>query len=126
MKLLLIVLILIISTIIVNAQPVQTYGQLKVEGTRLVNKTGKPVVLRGMSFGWHNWWPRFYNAGTVKWLHNDWKCTVIRAAMGVEPDKGYIKDSAGSVANIKTVVDAAIKEGIYVIIDWHSHNIKLN
>jgi len=120
------VLPLIISMIVAHAQPVKTHGQLKVEGTKLVDKHGKPVVLRGMSFGWHNWWPRFYNAGAVKWLHDDWKCTVVRAAMGVEPDKGYIKDSAGSVTNIEAVVDAAIKEGIYVIIDWHSHNIKLN
>jgi endoglucanase len=126
MKLLLTVLFLTMSMTIVRAQPVKSYGQLKVEGTRLVDKTGNPVVLRGMSFGWHNWWPRFYNAGTVKWLHDDWKCTVVRAAMGIEPDKGYIKDSAGSVANVKAVVDAAIKEGIYVIIDWHSHNIRLN
>jgi endoglucanase len=125
MKLLITVLALSLMTTIV-AQPVKTHGQLKVQGTKLVDKKGKPVVLRGVSFGWHNWWPRFYNAGTVKWLHDDWKCTVVRAAMGVEPDKGYIKDSAGSVANIKAVVDAAIKEGIYVIIDWHSHNIKLN
>jgi endoglucanase len=110
---------------IVAAQPVKDHGALKVEGTKLVDKDGKPVVLRGMSFGWHNWWPRFYNAGTVKWLHGDWKCTVVRAAMGVEPDKGYIKDPKGSVASIKAVVDAAIKEGIYVIIDWHSHNIRL-
>lgn len=109
-----------------NAQPVKTHGQLKVEGTKLIDKNGKPVVLRGMSFGWHNWWPRFYNAGAVKWLHDDWKCTVLRIAMGVEPDKGYIKDSAGSVAKVKAVVDGAIKEGIYVIIDFHSHNIKLN
>jgi endoglucanase len=126
MKLSVSVLFLMISMIHVNAQPVKKHGQLKVKGTKLVDKNGKPVVLRGMSFGWHNWWPRFYNAGTVKWLHDDWKCSVVRAAMGVEPDKGYIKDSAGSVANIKAVVDAAIKEGIYVIIDWHSHNIKLN
>ena len=51
----------------INAQPVKEHGQLKVEGTRLVDKNGKLVILRGMSFGWHNWWPRFYNAGTVKW-----------------------------------------------------------
>jgi endoglucanase len=125
MKLSICGLFFLLSINLTNAQPVKTHGQLKVEGTKLVNKNGKPVILRGMSFGWHNWWPRFYNAGAVKWLKDDWKCTVIRAAMGVEPDKGYIKDSAGSVANVKAVVDAAIKEGIYVIIDWHSHNINL-
>jgi endoglucanase len=45
--------------------------------------------------------------------------------MGVEPDKGYIKDPAGSTQKVKAVVEAAIREGIYVIIDWHSHNINL-
>jgi endoglucanase len=50
---------------------------------------------------------------------------VLRAAMGIEPDRGYLKDPNGSKQKIKTVVDAAIKEGIYVIIDWHSHNINL-
>jgi endoglucanase len=121
-----IVLLFLFDCSLASAQPVKEHGQLKVNGTKLVDKKGKPVVLRGMSFGWHNWWPRFYTAGTVKWLHDDWKCSVVRAAMGVEPDRGYIKDSAGSVSKIKVVVDAAIKEGIYVIIDWHSHNIRLN
>lgn len=127
MKLKLIIALLSITFYVagVNAQPVKKYGQLRVEGTRLIDKNDKPVVLRGMSFGWHNWWPRFYNAGAVKWLHDDWKCSVVRAAMGVEPVGGYIKDPAGSAAKVKAVVDAAIKEGIYVIIDWHSHNINL-
>src|SRR6187549_1779911 len=95
-KRLLMVLLLFCGNIM-SAQPVKTYGQLKVEGTKLVDRNGKLVVLRGVSFGWHNWWPRFYNAGAVKWLHDDWKCTVVRAAMGVEPERGYIKDPAGSV-----------------------------
>jgi len=124
-NLLLIVLLLCCGNI-TSAQPVKVHGQLKVEGTKLVDKNGKLVALRGMSFGWHNFWPRFYTAGTVKWLHDDWKCNVVRAALGVEPGGGYLKDSAGSVDKIKTVVDAAIKEGIYVLIDFHSHNIKLN
>jgi endoglucanase len=106
-------------------QPVKTYGALKVEGTQLKDQSGNAVVLRGMSFGWHNFWPRFYNEGAVKWLHQDWKCTVVRAAMGVEPERGYIKQPEWSKEKVKAVVNGAIKEGIYVIIDWHSHNINL-
>jgi endoglucanase len=107
------------------AQPVKDHGALKVKGTQLTNQHNHPVVLRGMSFGWHNFWPRFYNAGAVQWLANDWNITVIRAAMGIEPKNGYLQKKEWSTEKIKTVVDAAIKEGIYVIIDWHSHNIQL-
>jgi endoglucanase len=110
---------------LLHAQPVKLHGQLSVSGTQLVDRDGQPVVLRGMSFGWHNFWPRFYNADVVHWLYKDWDCSVIRAAMGVEPDSGYLKDPVWSENKIKAVVDAAIKEGIYVIIDWHSHNINM-
>jgi endoglucanase len=110
---------------ITRAQPVKTWGQLQVKGTQLCDAKGKPVVLRGMSFGWHNFWPRFYNQDAVAWLAKDWNCSVVRAAMGVEPRGGYKIDSAGSVQKVKAVVDGAIKAGIYVIIDWHSHNINL-
>ncbi len=108
-----------------TAQPVKIHGQLKVVNTKLVDQHNQPVALHGMSFGWHNFWPRFYNTGAVNTLYKDWNCSVVRAAMGVEPDGGYIKDPEGSAAKIKTVVDAAIANGIYVIIDWHSHNINL-
>lgn len=113
-----------IISIVVVAQPVKKHGALKVEGTQLKDAQGQPFVLRGVSFGWHNWWPRFYNAGTVKWLSADWKCNVIRAAMGVEPDHGYLKDPESSVKTMQKIVDAAIRENIYVIIDWHSHGIQ--
>lgn len=33
--------------------------RLSVKGTSLVNEQGDKVVLRGVSMGWHNWWPRF-------------------------------------------------------------------
>jgi len=109
-----------------NAQPVKTHGRLEVEGTQLVDANDNPIVLNGMSFGWSCFHPRFYTALAVRWLHKDWKCNVVRAAMGIEPDKGYIKDSATSKRLMKVVIEAAIAEGIYVIIDWHSHNINLN
>jgi endoglucanase len=118
--------VFLIMGVVVIAQPVKKHGQLKVVGTKLLDEHDQPIALHGMSFGWHNLWPRFYNAGAVKTLVKDWHCSVVRAAMGVElNDSGYIKSPASSVAAIKAVVDAAIKQGTYVIIDFHSHNIKL-
>ncbi|MDR1171988.1 MAG: glycoside hydrolase family 5 protein [Bacteroidales bacterium] len=108
------------------AGPVGRHGHLKVAGVHLVDRHGSPVVLKGVSFGWHNWWPRFYNANAVEWLAADWQCTVVRAAMGVEPARGYIAEPERSEKLICDLVDAAIKNDIYVIIDWHSHNVRLD
>lgn len=107
------------------AQPVKVHGKLKVVGTQLMDEHGNAVVLRGMSFGWSNFHPRFYSAGVVNWLHKDWDCSVVRASMAVELTGGYIEKPEESKALVKAVADAAIKEGIYVIIDFHSHNIRL-
>jgi endoglucanase len=120
-------LILILTSIVSNnAQPVKEHGNLSVKGTQLVNKNGEPVVLRGVSYGWHNWWPRFYNASTVKWFRDDWGATVVRAAMGVDPDRGYLKSRDWSLEKIEAVIEAAIENNVYVIIDWHSHKVHTN
>lgn len=106
------------------AQPVKQHGQLQVKGTQLVDKNGNATVLHGMSFGWHNLWPRFYNAGAVHELVKEWKCNVIRASMGIElNDSGYLKSPERSIQLMENVIDACIKEGVYVLIDWHDHNI---
>ncbi|GAP69826.1 cellulase [Bacteroidales bacterium 6E] len=106
-----------------GAQPVKMHGQLLVNGIQLVDQNGEPIILRGVSYGWHNWWPRFYNKESVKWLRDDWKATVVRAAMGVDPERGYIRSKEWSVETIEKVIDAAIENDIYVIVDWHSHTI---
>lgn len=36
------------------ADPVKLYGQLQVNGNQLCSEQGEPVVLRGVSYGWHN------------------------------------------------------------------------
>ncbi len=112
-----------ILTGFLNAQPVNEHGKLSVKKTQLVNEKGKPVVLRGVSYGWHNWWPRFYNQESVKWLADDWKCTVVRAAMGVGPRGSYLDKKEWSKEKIEAVIKGALANGIYVIIDWHSHEI---
>lgn len=119
-------LLLLAPPLLHQAQPVKKNGQLQVKGTQLCNQKGEPVVLRGVSFGWHNFWPRFYTAGTVNWLHKDWNVNVVRAAMGIEPKpNSYMHAKEFSTKTISTVIEAAINTGIYVIIDWHSHNIQL-
>lgn len=100
------------------------HGQLSVKGTSLVDKNGEKLVLRGVSFGWHNWWSRFYDEKTVTWLQDDWNCNLVRAAIGVEPDGVYLQNPELAYKCLDAVVETAIKKGLYVIIDWHSHSIK--
>ncbi|MFK5974778.1 MAG: glycoside hydrolase family 5 protein [Flavobacteriaceae bacterium] len=101
---------------------VQEYGQLKVEGNKIVSSSGNPIQLRGMSLFWSQWMGQYYTKEVVQWLKTDWQCTVIRASMGVDEDGGYIFNKAVEKQKIFTVIDAAIAEGIYVIVDWHSHH----
>lgn len=105
--------------------PVQVHGKLSVKGTQLTDEHGNAVVLNGVSYGWHCFWPRFWNPGCVRWLATDWRCAVLRAAVGVEPKDGYLVKTAWSKEMLETVIQAAIESNIYVIIDWHSHSIKL-
>lgn len=108
-------------------RPVDANGHLQVNGRYLCNEHGDTITLRGVSFGWHNLWPRFWNASTLKWLKDDWKASVFRAAMGVYPgvEDGYLENPDFALDCLQPVVRAAIKEGAYVIIDWHAHDFHL-
>lgn len=103
--------------------PVAINGKLQVNGTQLCNQNGEAIMLRGASFGWHNLWPRFYNAKAVAWLATDWKCNVVRASMGVGLDDSYLENPEYALKCMTNVIDGAIKQGIYVLIDFHSHKL---
>ena len=103
--------------------PVAINGKLQVVGTQLSNQKGEALMLRGASFGWHNLWPRFYNQKAVAWLATDWKCNVVRASMGVGLDDSYLENPEYALKCVTNVVDGAIKQGIYVLIDFHSHKL---
>jgi endoglucanase len=104
---------------------VDKYGQLSVKGNYIMSQYGDTVQLRGMSMFWSQWMWQYYNAGVVKWLKDDWKATVIRVAMGVESG-GYLDNSYDEKQKVIKMVDAAIANGIYVIIDYHSHEAHSN
>lgn len=108
-----------------NATPVSVHGDLSINGNTITNKNNDPVSFAGNSLFWsNNGWggEKFYTEGVVTWLKNDWNSTIIRAAMGVEDSGGYISNPTENKNKVKKIVDAAIKEGLYVIIDWHSHH----
>jgi endoglucanase len=77
---------------------------------------------RGRRWPPSQWQGRLYNASVVAWLQNDWKSGIIRVAMGVEHKGGYPEQPEAEKAKVSALVDAAIANDIYVIIDWHDHN----
>lgn len=103
--------------------PVAINGGLSVKGNQIVNKNGVPPELRGLSFSWSIWQGRkYYNTDVVDWIRKDFKVSVIRLAMAVQPDHGYLQQPDSQKQMIINVADEAIKKGIYVLIDWHDHN----
>jgi endoglucanase len=100
---------------------VKKFGQLSIEGVNIVDKNNQVVQLSGMSLFWSQWAPQYYNYETIKWLRDNWKCTLVRAAMGIESG-GYLDNPDTEYRNVKFVVDACIELGIYVIVDWHDHH----
>jgi endoglucanase len=100
---------------------VSKMGQLSLSGVNIIDESGNPIALRGMSLFWSQWAPNYYNEETIKWLRDDWKCIVVRAAMGVESG-GYLDNPEIEYAKVTKVIDACIKLGIYVIVDWHDHH----
>jgi endoglucanase len=99
---------------------VEKFGALQVTGNKIVDKNRMPVQLRGMSLFWSQWQGQYYNPSTVKWLVEDWKINIIRVAMAVD-NKGYATNPREKTKVI-AVIDAAIKNGIYVLVDFHVHD----
>lgn len=101
--------------------PVACHGALAVKDGRIVGEHGEPVTLRGMSLFWSQWAPRYYAADTVAWLVRDWGVDVVRAAIAAEGDDGARQHFEREFAKASAVIDAAVAEGLYVIVDWHAH-----
>jgi endoglucanase len=108
-------------------------GAMKRSGSKIIGtKTNAPVQVAGPSLYWSIWGgEKFYNSGAVAKVATDWNATVIRAAIGVEGsgkagEGTYLQNPDQQLNLAKTVVDAAIANDIYVIVDWHDHNANNN
>lgn len=102
--------------------PVACHGALSVRDGRIVGAHGQPVTLRGMSLFWSQWGPQYYTADTVDWLARDWKVDVVRAAINGEREDGARDKFDREFDKASTVIDAAVANGLYVVVDWHAHH----
>lgn len=122
-KICMLFLLIFSNSFIYSEKFVTKHGQLKVQGTFIMDKNNEKIVFRGVSLGWSNEHYKFYNESIVKWLKDDWNVTAIRTTIGVEPENGYLDSPLKTTEQIFNVIDAAIKNDIYVIVAWHCSNM---
>ncbi len=105
--------------------PVSYYGELQASGNQIIGaKTKAPAQVKGMSFFWSNWGGQHWNSTTVNRMVDEFKCEILRCSLGVD-EYGGIYDG-GDVSRLRSVLDAAIAQDVYVIVDWHSHGAHNN
>ncbi len=96
-------------------------GALHVDGTQLVDKSGNPVQLRGISTHGLAWFPDYINEDCFRQLHEEWQANVIRLAMYTAEYGGYCTDGDKEYLKqlVQNGVDYARNQDMYVIVDWH-------
>ncbi len=115
---------LAVSTALVNSA--FAVEPLSVSGNRILTGGEEGQAFSGPSLFWSNsgWGAEHYwTADTVSHFKNNWGATLIRAAMGVEGGGGAADDYWTNVNRVKTIVDAAIANDMYVIVDFHTHHL---
>ena len=91
-------------------------GRLQVVGTQLCNEKGQPVLLRGMSSHGLHWFGQFISAGAMAATKN-YGANLFRVAM-YTGEGGYLSDPSLKEKAF-AVVDTAVQQDLYVILDWH-------
>lgn len=103
--------------------PVALNGKLKVSGTQMVNKCGKPIQLRGMSTHGPQWFSNCYCSESLDVMVNDWGISLFRLAMYVSrQENGFVTNKDHWRNWIDQYVDMCGERGIYCLIDWHVLN----
>lgn len=106
-------------------------GSDNITGTPPITTEGNQVLfggeqgsVAGVSLFWSQWdvGSVYYTPEVVAKLKNEWNAKLIRAAIAVDAEGGYLLDPASNRNRATTIVDAAIENDMYVIIDWHTHN----
>ncbi len=105
-----------------SASSVSKNGQLQVKGSQIVNKNGKPFVIKGVSTHGLSWYPQYVQKKAFQSLKKS-GVNTIRLAMYTEEYNGYCNSGKENQKNLEALIDkgvnAATSLGMYIIIDWH-------
>jgi len=106
-------------------------SKLYVDGTSLkAEGSDRATVFQGISYGWHNLWPRFYNGGSLRSFISQTGVQMYRAAIGSDDyalewnpgcEHGFIENRELAYKCFDALAGAAVENGAYLIADWHSH-----
>lgn len=86
-------------------------GRLHVKGTKLVDKKGHEVQLRGVSTHGLSWYPQYVNDKCFAQLHDKWGANVVRLAMYTEEYNGYCSGDAKNRSDLKKLIKKRCKAG---------------
>lgn len=108
------------SEAVITERIVDKYGQLKIDGAKILNSEDEPVVLKGMSsYGIENC-EGFFTPEIIKTLAQDWGCDILRISLtGDKESGGYLKDPEKYFDMVCEICNMCIDQGIYVLVDWN-------
>lgn len=97
---------------------IEEHGRLCVNGTQLVDQTGAPLQLRGVSSHGITWYPEYTNYAALKTL-KDYGANVFRIALYVEQNGGYLEEPELNKKLLFSAIENSLAADLYTVVDWH-------
>ena len=104
--------------------PVSAHGALSVQGAGLVDASGEPFQLRGISSHGLTWLEDYVGSPALEKETEDWGANSLRFELYTGENGGHVNGDtpADLLDQVNVGVNAATREGLYAIIDWHVLN----